>query len=330
MDLILTKNSSQDQAPLKVRINCTIKRIQHDGKTAVALETSNGSVQLGSAKLVLAMGTLPPTTLMLNSFPKSQFPQLANIGERYTCHFYTTFTARIPRNVLDSNREFNDLEMAAIYLAGVNKKSKQQYHIQVVAMSDKDPVKNAKDAFQFYPDIASFPAPNLRFSSADHVIIVCSAFGELDPHNKENWYRLNDNDDVTTNVTLQSLTNKTDEGLWDTMDEASFQVIEQEIASLEPRCVEYWHPEGNSGSWKKARPATKMIRQPATAHEASTMWMGGDNDKEAPVGLDYRPKGVENVYITGGSIFPTASSWNPTGVMVALAMHLGETLEPKK
>ena len=39
-----------------------------------------------------------------------------------------------------------------------------------------------------------------------------------------------------------------------------------------------------------------MIRVPATVHEASTMWMGGD-DEESPVCLDYRPKGVENVYM---------------------------------
>ena len=329
LDLILTKRSSADKAPLKVRINCTVKKVQHNGKKVTALETSQGCLKLGSAKLVLAMGTLPPTTLMLNSFPKNQFPQLVNIGERYTCHFYTTFTARIPRSVLDHNSEFGDLEMAAIYLAGVDKKSKHQFHIQVVAMSDTNPVKNAKDAFQFYPDIVSFPGSDQRSSSTEHVITVCSAFGELDHHNKENWFRLNDGNDVTTNATLQSLTNKTDEELWDVMDVASFQVIEQEIAS-QPSHIEYWHPEGNSGSWKKTRPTAEMIRQPATAHEASTMWMGGDKDKEAPVGLDYRPKGVENVYITGGSLFPTASSWSPTGVMVALAMHLGETLEPKK
>jgi len=329
LDLIVTKRSSADKAPLKVRLNCTVKKIQHNGKRATALETSQGSLQLGKAKLVLAMGTLPPTTLMLNSFPKSQYPELANIGERYTCHFFTIFTVRIPRCVLDHDTKFGDLEMAAIYLAGVDKKSNHQFHIQVVAMSDTDPVRNAKDAFKFYPDITSFPAPYQQANSTEHVIIVCTAFGELDHGNKENWFRLNDSNDVTTNSTLQSLTNKIDEDLWDTMDEASFQVIEQDIVS-EPRHIEYWHPEGGSGSWKKIRPTTEMIRQPATAHEASTMWMGGDCDKEAPVGLDYRPKGVENVYITGASLFPTASSWSPTGVMVALAMHLAETLEPKK
>ena len=60
---------------------------------------------------------------------------------------------------------------------------------------------------------------------SEHVTIVCSAFGELGHHNKENWFQLNDGDDVTTNSTLQSLANKTDEELWDTMDGASFQIL---------------------------------------------------------------------------------------------------------
>ena len=50
----------------------------------------------------------------------------------------------------------------------------------------------------------------------------------------------------------------------------------------------------------------------------------------APVGLDYRPRGVENVYITGGSLWPTGGSWNPTAAMVALAIHLADTLSNVK
>jgi len=328
LDIILTKSSSADMAPLKVRTNCTVKKIQHDGGKATILETSQGNLKLGEAKLVLAMGTLPPTTLMLNSFSKSQFPQLVNIGQRYTCHFITGVTARIPRTIIDQKSELSDLEMAAMYVAGVSKKSNHQFHLQMAAMSDTDPVKNAKDAFQFYPDIAAFPSADQLSTSTEHVIIACATLGQLDHHNKENWYQLNDGDDVTTNATLQSVTNKTDEEVWDTMDDATFQVIEQEIASG-AKHVEYWHPVGSSGSWKKTRPTVEMIRVPATVHEASTMWMGGD-DEEAPVCLDYRPKGVENVYITGAALYPTGASWNPTGVMVALAMHLGDILEPKK
>ena len=278
------------------------------------------------------MGTLPPTTLMLNSFPKTHFPQLANIGERYTAHFMTGIFARVPRTIFPSHNHFGDLEMAAFYIAGVSKKSNHQFHIQLVAIGDTNPDKNVKDAVQFYPALHTPQLEQLK-SSKDHVIIACSALGQMDHCNKENWFHLNNDDDVTTNVTLQSVTNEVDDEIWNTMDDAIFKVIEQEIARGADT-VEYWHPSTSencsSGSWKNDKPTRDLIRKPATFHEASTMWIGGKQDQTAPVDLDYRPKGVDNVYITGASLYPTGASWNPTGVMVAMAMHLGDLLEPKK
>lgn len=64
-------------------INCVVKKIQHDGNgNATALETSEEKFELRTAKLILAMSTLPSTTLMLNSFP-----DLTQVGERFTAHF---------------------------------------------------------------------------------------------------------------------------------------------------------------------------------------------------------------------------------------------------
>ena len=54
------------------------------------------------------------------------------------------------------------------------------------------------------------------------------------------------------------------------------------------------------------------------------MWIGKDED--SPVDLDYKFRGVENVYLTGGALWPTGASWNPTCTMTALAMHLGDRL----
>lgn len=230
-----------------------MKKILRDGKKAIALETSLGKLLLGDAKLILAMGTLPPTTLMLNSFPKTHFPQLANIGERYIAHFMTGVFARVPRAIFPSHNYFGDLEMAAFYIAGVSKNSNHQFHIQIVAIGDTDPDNNAKDTFQFYPALHTPQLEQLK-SSKEHVIIACSALGQMDHRNKENWFRLNNDDDVTTNVTLQSVTNEVDDEIWNTMDDAIFEVIEQEIAHGADT-VEYWHPDtsGNcsSGSWKK-------------------------------------------------------------------------------
>ena len=48
--------------------------------------------------------------------------------------------------------------------------------------------------------------------------------------------------------------------------------------------------------------------------------------KSAPVDLDYNSGGVENVYLTGGALWPTGASWNPTCVMTCLAMNLVDKL----
>ncbi|MCH6188403.1 GMC family oxidoreductase [Paenibacillus polymyxa] len=45
-------------------------------------------------------------------------------------------------------------------------------------------------------------------------------------------------------------------------------------------------------------------------HEGSTIYFGSVED--AVVGLDYRRKGVENVYVTGASLCLVSGSWNPT------------------
>ncbi|MFL6631034.1 MAG: GMC oxidoreductase [Massilia sp.] len=64
---------------------------------------------------------------------------------------------------------------------------------------------------------------------------------------------------------------------------------------------------------------------PIIVHEASWLWIGED-PATSVVGLDYRPHGVRNVYVTGGGLSPTSGSWNPTLTMCGLAQDLAEKL----
>ena len=338
LELVVVKRYTEG-APLKICIECTVEKILHDNNRATALRTNKGDLTLGNAKLVLAMGTLPPTTLMLNSFPKADFPLIANMGKRFTAHFISSIIARVPRKSFPNVSNFGDLEIAAIYVAGVDKTSGMQFHIQLSAVSSTTPTKSLSDTFHHLPDVLAAPSYEQLSESKDDIIFVCGCVGQLDHNNPRNWFQLlNDFDDITCNATLQVLANDTDNKLWDVMDSTTFKLLEEELIP-HGDVLEYWHPEddsgtwkesrptNNSGTWKKSRPPSSMIRVPGLVHEASTMWIG--DNVEAPVGLDYRPKGIENVYITGGSLWPTGGSWNPTATMVSLATHLADTLEPK-
>jgi choline dehydrogenase-like flavoprotein len=307
-------------APLRIVTECTVTRVLQQEGRATALETTRGVVNVGDAKLILAMGTLPPTTLVLNSFP-----QVKNAGERFTAHFITSVVARVRRTDYDFHEQIGELELAAIYMAGLNEKTRGQYHIQLTALSDRDPAANAQAAARHMPDVVATASPEQLRTSEDYVVFVCAVLGELDYRNKENWLRRMEGDDPTTNVMLQVMENDDDLRTWDTMDEGTFQALENALSPRGAAGVEYWHsrPDG-SGTWQAARPSTEQIRVPALVHEGSTLWIGEGGG--APVGLDYRLQDVENVYVTGGALWPQGGSWNPTMTMVGLAQHLADSL----
>jgi choline dehydrogenase-like flavoprotein len=110
------------------------------------------------------------------------------------------------------------------------------------------------------------------------------------------------------------------------MDQATYETIET-MSSGKVSNIEYW--DTTSQGWIKKRPAVDTIRIPGIVHEASTAYVGPENEGGS---LDdfYRPHGIKNVYVTGGAIYPTAGSWNPTLTMCGFAQDLARKLEPKK
>ena len=299
-------------------VQCTVEKIVHDGKKATHLKTSRGYIPLGNAKLILAMSTLPSTTLVLNSFNKVEFPRLANVGERFTAHCVSSVVARAPRSALPVLPSDQGIQLGAVYIVG---KQQAQFHLQLSAAATCKPDSDDLDSCQRYS--ANSISPDRINDSPEHVLISCSALGELDHKNQDNWFRLKDvhHSDLTCNCELQIIPNKQDLNLWNSMEDEMFEVIENNLSSTQDK-VEYWH----EGVWKTEHPKRDCIRKLDMVHDASTMWVGDDEDTEAPVGLDYRLRGVDNVYITGGALWPTGGSWNPVLTIVAMAMHLADSV----
>jgi hypothetical protein len=310
--------TSQHKGQVDIASEVVVERIVQQNGTATALQTSRGVLALGNAKLILAMGTLPPATLVRNSFPDT-----GNVGERFSAHFITSIVARVPKEDIDPDGKFGDLELGACYVAGTGPKGySQQYHIQLSSLWDKHPVKNAGTALRYMPDVVATASMAQLKSSEGYVVFVCAVLGELDYRNDKNWFRHNEQDvNPTTNSLLQVVENKSDEETWDAMDEGTFGILEKVLSNGR---IQYWHGSPDQGEWTTARPTKDERRVPALVHESSTLHIG--RDETAPVDLDYRLKASSNVYVTGGALWPQGGSWNPTMTMVALAQDLADKL----
>ncbi|MBA5604111.1 GMC family oxidoreductase [Duganella sp. FT3S] len=307
--------------PLTIVDRCLVERLLHDGHgTVTAIATNHGPLSVGRASIILAMGTIPPATLLMNSFGDA----LPNAGKRYTGHFMSHVTARVQRTAFHG---LSPLEIGAVYLDGVDQQG-LQYHVQASAFASTRPEQDAQTIAHEAPDAAAVVSPAQLRGSEDYVVLVCATLGEVSERNAENWIRRNDQGDPTTNITLQLQTGAADEKLWDVLDEATYQTITALVSARvdAPPEIEYWIDEGNGGgSWRRARPSREQIRLNIIVHEASPLWMGAD-PATSVVGLDYRPHGVRNVYVTGGALFPTCGSWNPTLTMCGLAQDLADRL----
>ena len=291
--------------PLRIATGCAVRRLHRLGSRVTALDTERGRLEVGTAKLILAMEAVPAAKLLMDAFPEHE-----QIGERYTGHFVTTLTARLPRAAYPFADALGELEMAALYLAGRNKQSGMQYHVQLTALSDRAPEHNLARTLRHLPDALASVGPAQLASCGEHLVFACAVLGELDYRNSANRVRRDGTPELQPNAA--------DRATWDTMDEAAFQLLELALAG--GGAVEYWHEDGQV--WAAGRPALEQRRRPGLVHEGSALWIGEQN--ESPVGLDYRLHGVDNVYITGGALWPAAGSWNPELAMVALSQDLAD------
>nr|WP_198120534.1 GMC family oxidoreductase N-terminal domain-containing protein [Massilia rhizosphaerae] len=163
---------------------CIVKRLLHDSQgTVTALETSRGPLSVGNARIVLAMGTIPPATLLMNSFGD----QLPNIGKRYTGHFMSHVIARVKRSAF---KDLAALELGAQYLHGKDEQG-LQYHVQVSAFASSDPARDAATIAYEAPDAAAVASLAQLAGSEDYVVFVCATLGEVGENNPDNWIRPN-------------------------------------------------------------------------------------------------------------------------------------------
>ena len=306
--------------------DCTVETILHDGRRATALRTNHDQIipLNGTTKLILAMSTLPATTLVLNSFKQNEFPQLSNVGKRFSAHFVSSVVSRVPRSSLLLSGKASDVELGAVYIAG--SKEQAQYHLQLSAVSytQCDDPNNIHSICKRY-SANSIPRECIDVSE-DFIVMSCSTLGELNHRNQNNQFALIDNHPCpSANGRLTIHLDDQDRELWNWMDEVTVKTMIALLPASNSDDLEYWHE--TEKKWSTDIPRIDQMRKKFLVHDSSTMWIGDINDDAAPVKDDYRLKGVENVYLTGGALWPTGGSWNPVVTIVAMAMHLADTID---
>ena len=120
---------------------------------------------------------------------------------------------------------------------------------------------------------------------------VCASLGEFYELNEDNFLRLDNSKDLSTNVKLQYTLHENDSKLWDVMDEATYQTIDV-MSGGETSGIEYW--DAHQGKWVDAKQPKETIRIPGIVHEASTALVG-PKDGGGSLDESYRPHGVKNV-----------------------------------
>ena len=331
---------------------CEVQRIESKKQTgeekekkdpsrATGLVTSQGSLPLGEAKLVLANGVVEPTGLLQRSFAGVLHK---DAGTNLGGHVASWFSVQVPREGWGSLSD--TLQVGCTYLRGrVEHEEKpgeatqqkettkkrddhRDFHIHLMGVANPHPEHAVEDLYRLIPD--SFDQEFLtELSDADHIGFLVHCLGE---------WRSTPGDHKGSTVTsgengetvLALKPSERDKELRTAMDAAAQELVAKVLSADQKKDrIRYWKPgeSKNPGSWQKEPPADRMKN--VLVHESGTLWMGQDRDHSI-TDLNCRLHTVDNVYVGGAATFPSSGSWNPTLTAVALGRRLADHLNGLK
>lgn len=295
-----------DNDGVDVVTRCHVRELVHEHGRVVAVRTSAGTLPVGDAQVVLALGATEATRLVLDSLDG---PLAGLAGTNLAANTATWFTCRLPRSEFPGLSD-EHAELAALYVDGTTEH--RQFHVHLTACATADPGRDVRRVFHLMPDMFGAGTP-ARVSDAEHVVLLVHGLCELAadataPSPSRVWV---DADGSTVGTYRLGAA---DREAWDAMDHVADALVEAVANGVK---VEYWWP--GTDSWEPTPPQDR--RMPFAVHEAGTLFMGAGPD-DSVSDLSGRLHALDNVYVTGGASFPTRGSWNPLLTMAALCLRL--------
>ena len=276
--------------------------------------------------VILACGAIENSRILLYSQAKSKFSFLNDlkIGKNYLIHpHYIVGRSLVEMKKIKEILDKNYMNKEMFFLAPTkdfilkNKIGNICIRIQI----NKYPHKTKeiiKDLLCVAPEYAKriaslgkkkIDCANIKFFSSWEVLPNNNNYIELDENNLDDLgiprVKIFANLEENVKITLKTF-----------IEEIGKFFIDKEIGRVSVRNFFYsgdyiWPEDGYGGSHEMG--GTKM----------------GDTNKDSVVDKDLKVHGINNLYVLGSSIFPTAGHANPTFTICQLALRLGDHLKNK-
>jgi hypothetical protein len=278
--------------------------------------------------VVLANGTVEATRLAMESF------RTPRMGSNLMAHLRSNVTVRFPRSLFAGlPTKPLDLETAALIVRGTTSNGRR-FHFQVTAAALMGP-NPEQYMFTAIPDVDQLHAIRAN-QDPNFVVLTLRAIGELAGDKsakpgdvKKSWIDLTQDDPKQNDAAAAGRRrawvsldpSDADRAAWNDMEQRAIDLAIA-IAGGDKSKVEFW----GGGKWTLAQNRVPTPPLPAgdgrdgigsTHHESGTLWMGGPNDSVTDVGGKFHH--IDNAYVAGPALFPTAGSANPSLTAMTLA-----------
>lgn len=163
----------QEGSPLLIATNVVVQKLhvdEKDGNKVASLDTSRGTLQFPGREtnVILAAGVIPNATILLNSLKSMH----GRAGSKLLGHFMSHTEARFPINSeLKQMLKPEGLQISASRIAGKDKASGMQFHIQVTTIYSPNPEVDAEDAARENTDYAASATLDHLRGSENHIIV---------------------------------------------------------------------------------------------------------------------------------------------------------------
>jgi choline dehydrogenase-like flavoprotein len=292
--------------------HCEARKLVRNGDRVTAIETSRGTIKVGGASVVLALGAIESAALA-----KCSFPDVPRIGKNLGGHLRAIMGFRIPN--VQRERRSDRLEIAAYYVAGHDAETARDLHVHVSAVHNPAGERQQDDLYRVLTDVFDKNALQ-AYADPSGLVVLLHCLAEWPGRRSER--KAPEVAVERGRTVLRMPMTPDDEQFWGVMQRMMHDICD---VIADGRTIEFLRYDKRGPRWSRTPLTAGEICQRELVHESGVLAMG-ENSAGSVTDANCRFHAVANLYATGGAVFPTCGSYNPTLLGIALAHRLARRL----